>query len=269
MSNMDTETYNELRFIIANIWLDIEEGFREIPREFCWWAQSEKSLQPGKERQKSKGFYLPVPKKHREHWLKAMNILSHFKVFRFRLFFENGQPMHYLSLDDLPAEPYYIISDFSIHSFLSFCDRFKFDLTQPILKAHRGSLSINADNVPIIMVDGINYYLRPLNKSTLANMLKIAFQPSLRNVPLDKSKLNREGGNPDVIAQVLGGERFHLGETVKRLKKYHTDIELPRILDEFYVLTDKAILGKGAIHITDTQLEEIQELAEYTEPNHK
>lgn len=242
-----------------------------IPKEVYWVDLSDDPLKLDKKRLESGDFSLLVPTKHRGSWLKAMNILKCFEVFQFRFVSEDGQFVQYRSLSDLPnGDLYYLITRFSMKNFLSFCDRFSFNLAQPILNVHKSSLSIDADNVPIITIDGTKYYLRPLNKSTLANMLKIALQPTLRNTSINKDKLNFEGSKPDVITKVLGGKRFHLGNTVNRLRKYRTElIDFPEVLDNFYMLTDKMIMGSGKVYITDEQLGEIQELAEYTEPNRK
>lgn len=268
---MESETYNELRHIIANIWLDIEEGFNAIPKEVYWVNLSKDPLEFDKERLLSGDFSLPVPTKRRDPWLKAMNILKCFDVFQFRLVSEDRQFVQYRSLSDLPnGDLCYLITRFSMENFLSFCDRFRFDLSQPILNVHKSSLSIDADNVPIITVDDTRYYLHQLNKSTLVNMLKIALQPTLRNTHISKDKLNFEGSKPDVIAEVLGGEQFHLGISVNRLRKYRTELtNFPEVLDSFYVLTDKMIMGSSKVYITDEQLGEVQELAEYTESNRK
>lgn len=268
---MEPATYNQLRYIIANVWLDIEEGFNAIPKEIYYVSLSVAPLELDRQRLTSGDFSLPVPTKHRDAWLKAMNILKCFDVFQFRLVSEDKQFVQYCSLSDLPkGDLYYLITRFSMKNFLSFCDRFSFDLAQPILNVHKSSLSIDVGNTPIITVDGISYYLHRLNKSTLANMLKIALQPTLRNTSINRDRLNFEGSKPDVIAEVLGGERFHLGISASRLRKYRTELtNFPEVLDNFYTLTDTMIMGSSKVYITDEQLEEVRELAEYTEPNRK
>lgn len=264
--HMDAETNTELKLIIARLWADIEEGFDEIPRELFWWNISRDPAEPDKERP-SGGFRLPVPTKHRASWLKAMNILNRFDVFCFCLLTDDGQFIQYPSLKNLSIdELYYTITDFSMDKFLSFCDRFGFDLTQPMLKAHKAYLKIEVDNTPIIAVDNKKYYLPPLHDTTLVKMLKIALLPFLRETPLNKNSLNREGNNPDIVEQFLGGEKFHLGDNVNRLRKYRSEINFPEILDIFYLLTDTTVVGRREILITDEQLEEIQKLADYSKP---
>ena len=244
MSNMDGETYAELRQIVAKLWKDIEEGFDEIPRERFWWSIMCDPITPEKKRPTG-DFLLPVPVKNRTAWLKAMNILDRFNVFTFSLGSSDNHLVQYFSLDEEPKdELYYSICGFSMKEFVSFCDRFDFDLSKPLLKIRQGWLDLNSDNVPIITIENVKYYFPPLNSSTFADMLKIALQPSLRNVPLDKNRLNKEGEDENVVTNVLGGEKFHLGDSVKRLRKYRIEIDFPEVLDLFHFTNDKMIVGK-------------------------
>ena len=241
---MTPETYEMLEQLTYEYWNNILNYDAGMNRGFSTYI-NEGADSP---------FQQTVPEERRDEWIRAMNAMSAYGVFKFSM------ELGYDTDDPLNPEPngeiYYYVENFDKQRFIDFCSEFKIDLQRDPNK-HYAMLNIGSDNIPIVTIKNKRYAFNKISPSTFLNIVKIAIDSP--NERLNINKLNQKGSDPDIVSSVLGGKKMSVSNKEDGLfRGYIRNLEtFPKELLVFFEEEFDAIKYILPKELDDKQLKEL------------